>query len=259
MDTPMTQSQALQPCKLCQRLAVLQRSHIISRWAYRRLVNTPARPHDPVQVEDDVAFVSGKQAAQYMLCSDCEALIGRREQYVSTITVDAAGSFPALSQTPPVHVHNAEWKTADASALDCDALAYFASSVIWRAHISDLYPKVTLGSHGAAFADYLLERAPFPKHAMLIIEFVQPATGPRIDRVIVHPESVPDTGFHLHHFAMVGMVFRLLVGRVLPAGLEPFSFVDKQVVMLSNGTQLLSSVASRAKAATPKGRLVRRA
>lgn len=246
------------PCKLCGTVGILQYSHIVSRWGYRRLVNTPSGPHNPVAVDGDVAILSGKQAAEYMLCRPCEERIGDREKYVSTIAVDAAGAFPAVQQSRPVYVHDSEWKVADASSLDCDAIAYFAASVIWRASISDVFSRVTLGSYESRLGAYLLGVAPFPSGVLLIVEFMQPVSGPRVDRLIVEPESQRHAGYHHHAFTMFGMLFRLLVGNVLPDGVKAFSFVDNKVVLLSNGTELLTSVVTRAKAVAPKGALARR-
>lgn len=112
------------PCKLCRKIAVIQRSHIISRWGYRRIVNTPTGAHNPVRVENDVAILSGEQDTEYMLCLDCEALIARREEYVSSITVNAAGTFPALVQTPVLEAATPEWRLGDARAHDCDAIEH---------------------------------------------------------------------------------------------------------------------------------------
>ena len=68
------------------------------------------------------------------------------EAYVSSIAVLGDGTFPALAQTKVVHVeHDFEWNIGNASALDCEKLAYFALSVLWRASVSSLYRKLTLG------------------------------------------------------------------------------------------------------------------
>jgi|GEM_PF-6068157 len=45
---------------------------------------------------------------------------------------------------------------------------------------------------------------------------------------------------------------------MIPKDLNVLSFVDRRIVLLSGGRQLLRSVASRAKSVEPKGRLVRK-
>ena len=249
------------PCKLCGTTAVLQWSHIIPRWTYRRLIaSVPGGPQNPVQVSDDVAITSGEQDAEYMLCRPCEERIGPSEKYAASIALNEDGTFPAIDKTTVVPTPpDPEWKIGDASALDCDVIAYFVASVVWRASVSARFPKVSLGTkYDTAFADYLLGRTTFPSSARLMVELMQPGNLPRVDRMIVAPEGQRDDGFHVYQFCMFGMWFRLMVGNVLPDSIKPVSFVDTKLVLLSNGLRLLKEVSSKAKAATPKGSLARR-
>jgi hypothetical protein len=213
-----------------------------------------------VQVADDVAIASGEQDAEYMLCRPCEERIGPSENYLSSIALKEDGTFPALDKTAIVPTPtDAEWKIGDASALNCEVIAYFALSIVWRASVSTRFAKISLGpKYDAAFADYLLGRTPFPTSARLVVEFMQPGDLPRVDRVIVTPEGQRDDGYHIYQFCMFGMWFRLMVGNVLPKNMEIVSFVDKKLVLLSNGMRLLASVSAKARAATPKGSLARR-
>ncbi len=249
------------PCKLCGTTVVLQWSHIIPRWTYRRLIaSVPGGPQNPVQVADDVAITSGEQDAEYMLCRPCEERFGPAEQYVASIAVNENGTFPAVAKTTVVPTApDPEWKIGDASALDCDAIAYFVVSVIWRASVSARFPKISLGpKYSAEFAEYLLGRSSFPSSARLMVEFMQPGSLPRVDRMIVAPEGQSDVGFHVYQFCMFGMWFRLMVGSVLPDSIKPVSFLDTKHVLLSDGLRLLNEVSSKAKAATPKGKLAGR-
>jgi hypothetical protein len=252
-----------EPCKLCGETATLQWSHIIPAWTYRRLlVGRPAgSPASPVRVEGEIAIADPKQDAEYMLCRDCEEVIGRAETYVAAIALQDDGTFPALANVVPIPgASDGEWQVADASALDTDALAAFAASVVWRASASTLYGKVTLGEkHGRAFASYIRGKAPFPSGARLLVEFLDPKNLPRIDRMVVAPESAREDGYHVHQFCMFGMWFRLAVGGVPPKSLDPFSLVRTKRVVLSDGRRLLRAVATRAHAVTPKGSLAKRA
>jgi|GEM_PF-6433006 len=173
-----------------------------------------------------------------MLCRDCETRIGDCENYVSGIVLQEDGRFPALDAVKPVSTpagfewqlgdtsaatttgaddtaRNAgfEWQLGDASALDVQSIARFAASVIWRASRSETYCGVTLGDkYNAEFANFLLGKAAFPASSRLLVELVNPEKPPRVDRIVVAPESTRDGGFHVHQFCMVGMWFRLIVG-----------------------------------------------
>ncbi len=213
-----------------------------------------------MKVEDDVAIASPRQDAEYMLCRECEERIGLSENYVSSIALQTDGTFPAAARTAVVPAPpDPEWRLGDASALDCDAIAYFAASVVWRASASKLYGKLSLGAtYNVVFANYLLGRSAFPVRARLMIEFMQPENLPRVDRMVVAPEGQRDDGYHIYQFCIFGIWFRLMVGNMIPGSIEPFSFVDKKLVLLSDGARLLSSVAAKVKTAIPKGGLARR-
>lgn len=251
------------PCKLCGKTAVLEWSHIIPKWTYRRLVNQrPAgAPASPVRVEGDVALASPNQDAEYMLCRQCEHIISKSESYVASVALQEDGTFPALSLVKVVpSAPDPEWQIGDASALDVDAITRFAASVVWRASASVMYSTLSLGDkYGAEFADYLLTPgSPFPGHARLIVEFMNPQNLPRVDRMVVAPESTRDGGFHVYQFCMFGIWFRLLVGGLLPSTVSAVSFVDTKQVLLSDGRRLLASAAKRAQGVTPKGWLAGR-
>ncbi|WP_148712929.1 hypothetical protein [Corallococcus sp. AB030] len=194
-----------------------------------------------------------------MLCRECEERIGKAEDYVSSVSLQSDGSFPAYGDTVLIPMGlDPDWELGNASALDCEAIAYFAASIVWRASVSTLYSKISLGSkYESKFRDYLLGKAPFPKEARLLVEFIRPANLPRIDRVVVMPEVQREDTSHLYQFCIFGMRFRLLVGRLVPSVFNHASFVETRYVILSDGRDLLSVVADKAKRATRKGRLAR--
>jgi hypothetical protein len=230
-----------------------------------RLINQrPAgAPASPIRVEDEIAIASPNQDAEYMLCRQCEQIISKSENYVASVALQEDGTFPALALTkivpsPP----DLEWRIGDASALDIDAIARFAVSIVWRASasVSATFTKTNLGDKFASeFADYLLSPGrSFPGQTRLILEFMDPQNLPRVDRMVVAPESKRDGGFHVHQFCIFGMWFRLLVGGQVPSTSTVLSFVDTRLVLLSDGSRLLASAAKRAQGVTPKGWVARR-
>ncbi len=249
-----------EPCKLCGNTALLQWSHIVPRWTYKRIIkgNPPGFPPSPVRVANGSAAASPHQEAEYMLCRTCEELLSDWEKYVASIALQEDDSFPALAKTSILQMPPGfEWKVGDAARLETEKIARFATSVIWRASVSTIFQEVTLGNkYNRAFATYLLGDSQFPAQACLLVEFMNPQDIPRVDRNVVHPESQKNGSYHCHQFCAFGIWFRLFVGGQLPASISEFSFVEKKRVLLSDGTRLLRSVAQAVKRATPKGRLV---
>lgn len=249
-------------CKLCGTTAVLQWSHIVPNWTYRRLIkgNPPGAPASPIRVEGAIAIASPDQDAEYMLCRACEEIIGKAESYVASVALQSDGTFPALANTVLVPAPtDPEWRVGDANKLNVDAITHFALSVIWRASVSKLYDGLSLGSnYEPLIGQYLLGNAALPPQVRLMVELMKPSNLPRVDRMVVAPESQRDGAFHVYQFCMFGIWFRVLVGAVLPKSIEPFSFPDTKRVLLSDGRRLVSSVVPRTKAATPKGRLAKK-
>lgn len=192
-----------------------------------------------------------------MLCAECEKRFGVPEAYVASVALQNDDTFPALTKTVVLPTEpDHEWKLGDASALDCAKISYFAASVVWRASVSALYSSLSLGNkYNAEFATFLLGNSSFPAHAILLLEFMWPTNLPRVDRMVVAPESQKDGTFHVYQFCMFGMWFRLLVGGVLPSSVKAASFDDEHVVLLSDGRRLVDRVVPTTKKATPKGRL----
>ena len=251
----MPDSAEVAPCRLCSTQAPLQRSHIIPRWAYRRVVALGNEP--PVQIGNGVAMLSGSQDVELLLCSACEQRFGIVENYISRIVVQEDGAFPALDATTLVPGRqDAELRVATAQSLDRDAIARFAAMVIWRASESSLYPNLSLGDvYAQRFADYLLGRSPFPSQTRLVVELLMPSE-PRIDRAVIKPESAREpAGYRLHQFVVFGLWFRLFVGGRSSEPLASISFVETGLVLLSDGERLRESMSASARSAIRRGRL----
>ena len=195
-----------------------------------------------------------------MLCRPCEERFGPSERYVASIALNEEGAFPALAKTDAlVSAPGAEWSVGNASALDCAAITYFAASVVWRQSVSTRFPKVSLGPvYGATFAEYLLGRAPFPPNARLMVEFIRPTKPPRVDRTVATFGGKRGSGYHIYQFIVFGIWFRMMVGGVLPEGLRSVSFVDTNLVLLSDGQRFLGELLATARNTVPKGSLAHR-
>ena len=81
-------------CALCGQQRILQKSHLMPKWAYRRLQQTPQGRANPMFVNDGLAAMTSKQVTSHLLCGDCEARFSEREDYVAELTeTDATGQL----------------------------------------------------------------------------------------------------------------------------------------------------------------------
>ncbi len=247
-------------CKLCGTTTTLRWSHIVPRWTYRRLIQTAAPANAKlVNVRDEIAIFGGEQYADYLLCDACEQRFGNWETYVANIALQTDGRFPALANAMPIAgLAYENWRAVDLAGLQPATLARFAASVIWRASVSAVFPGVSLGTYASAFASYLLDDGvPVPSCARIVLQIIDPAPGPRVDRVVVAPSSSREGGYHMHHFAMFGMWFQVAVGGALPTGFDPFCIARTSHGLITDGARLRHLVAKRATSVTPKAGLAR--
>ncbi len=260
----MNQSSAPnKPCALCKTTAMMQDSHIIPRWTYKRIIkgNPAGTPASPVRIADGSAMAYPKQAKEYLLCRDCEELFSDWEDYISIIAVQSDNSFPALDQLLNfTSLAGTNDQVGDASNLNTEKIALFAASVLWRASVSETFSEVNFGDkYNKLYQNYLLGKSQFPEQSCLVLEFVNPKSGPRVDRYVVHPESQKKDGaYHCHQFFLFGMWFRLFIGGRIPPSFNSISFVHEKLVRITDGGRLLHSVSQKVSVATPKGRLASR-
>ena len=205
------------------------------------------------------ATFGSKQYQERLLCGKCEDRFGVWEAYASEIAVQQDGAFPALAQTTDIWLPPATkiWSVGSGAALDCDAIARFAVSVVWQSGVSSRRPRVELGPYEPAVAAYLLGTAPFPPAATLLVQFFEVRADVRTDRSIQHPSTDRAEGYHGHTWGGCGFRFFLLMGAQVPA-FPGISFDKTRTVIISNGDDLLDAMRSVHRRTVPKGRLAKR-
>lgn len=253
-----------EPCRLCGATSVLQLSHIVPRWIYRRLTrgSDSLASSGTVHVDQETALLSSAQSKEYLLCRQCEGLLSGAEEYVSTIADQEDHRFPALDKitviaTSPQH----KWDLARAGSLDVDAVARFAVSIFWRASVSGLpdYATVSLGErHEQTFARFLLGSVTFPDGAHLIVELFRSPTPALTNRVVFLPFHRRSGASHVHRFTALGMAFHLHVGSLVPAPVVRSCFVKNGLVLVSDGRTVIETAVEFARSAKPKGKLASR-
>lgn len=251
-------------CRLCSTIQDLRDSHIMPRWTYRRLyksaAGTAGANQAPVQVHDGTAIITGAQISEYLLCGSCEQRFSTVEGAIAKISLQPDDTFPALQQVKVLESDPDGFTAADASQVPAD-LGYFALSVLWRASVSSKYPKIDLGTrYNEEFRRYLLGTTGVPSNVRVMVEIldVRGNPGPRIDRVVIHPEGQRSGGYHVFQFGTFGFFFFIVVGNERPGIFDTFCFPRTRRVLMSDGARVLQSASKSANSATPKGSLAKR-
>lgn len=228
-------------CQLCFKNGPLQKSHVLPKALYKYL---RASGRDPVSVTKDSVHQSSKQVTAYLLCATCEKLLNENgEQWMLKQGFRGHQRFrlrdTMLRATPLGQVDDGiAYSASTIPELDVTSIAYYASSVFWRASLApssnEREHQITLGKrYEAAFREYLLGCACFPSSAALVVE-VANTNSPL--QAFCFPYSRRHHGYHQHSFLAQGILFWLFVGGRLPAYLDHLCIVrsKEHVIFLSD-------------------------
>jgi hypothetical protein len=246
---------AVDTCALCQvQNAALIDSHTVSKWVYRRIISYA--PAETIQIEDGRAGFSGKQDAKYLLCRQCEDLLGIRESYVAQIGLQSdSTTFPALTQSTAVWAPEGK-AVVDVSALDVEKIAHFAVSVIWRADLAQSEPIVSLGEWREPLRRYLIGQESLPARVSVVITLLKPPPHiPRVDRVLAFPASANDGSYH--EFLACGIRFTVFTSPTMPPPAEEVSLLQKKRALVTDGFAILRAIADEVQTSTAYGKLAR--
>lgn len=221
-------------CKLCLSENVeLQNSHILPSWAYKQVRGDSK---DIINYSRGIVGYSDKQLKEHLLCSGCEQKIGRRENYVKSISFNEKGECQAIDLLGfDVGQSNNNDKIAwtDASNLDKQSIAYFAASVIWRASISFKGKrKVSLGLYQEVLREYLNEQIDFPKEANLIAHFHDPYQDQPFYQLATLPVTSILTNnrhrIHCHIFFCAGVLYKMFLGKNIPSAFQELCLIHRE-------------------------------
>ena len=249
------------PCALCRVVSPLIDSHIIPRWAYRRIAqDRPERPV-PVAVENGVVMFQSKQLADFLLCEPCEGIVKAWDDYGAEVSYDQ-GRFPALEHAL-AHVvadpfNSPRITTTDLSLLDAGALVLFGTSVLWRAAACrKLCPTIRLGPYFEPFRSFLLSsgRQPFPNKARLVLQLLNTPETPQAQQIISKPAAGRHRTNRLFRVLLFGMSFELFVGGAAQdlQRLDLCCLARTKRAFVTDGYRHVPDLYNQAKRSTPKG------
>jgi len=181
-----------------------------------------------VIVTKEKSWPSQRQVSDYLLCSQCEARFNEKgERWVLKNCYRGHSSFGLrniLKEATPL-MQGAElavYAAAHIPSISVPDLAYFASSVIWRAAVHDW----KYGHHelerpflGERYEEelrlFLLDKEPFPTNAVVWVS-VSDLGQEELVRTIVFPYGGKSEGYHLYQFAIPGLRFHFFLGNSIP-------------------------------------------
>ncbi|WP_186135046.1 hypothetical protein [Burkholderia gladioli] len=203
-------------CALCKEQKLLRKSHLMPKWAYKRLQTVHGSREDPIEVKNGLALYTSRQVTKYLLCGECEGFFGTREDYVAGLTrTDPDGLLEILTLVTrcehPLTVVELN------SKIDVDAIVYFAVSVIWRACV--MTGECILGErHELAFRRYLLGEEQLQSEVSMNMVILEPSSLlAHPERYFTFPSSTKIPAAWLHGFTICGLMFRCFVG----GGIDP--------------------------------------
>jgi hypothetical protein len=208
-------------CALCNKNANLQNSHLIPKWAYRRILeNDPEKPRAPVAITDGNAVLSNKQTTAYLLCAECEQRFSTCENYVARLTELENGQIKLFAYITRSDTPKRKMASLNKD-VDVEQLVYFAASVLWRGCV--ITGGCELGVYEPKFRQYLLNQAPFPPEAIITLGLFEESKDFDTLGWVSEPASKKASPVWVHGFLLTGLVFRCLVGKTLDQNLYQVS------------------------------------
>jgi len=256
-------------CKMCLRVQALQDSHLLPASVYRRLqskhLRDPDNPNpDPVSVSGSRARQTSKQTTDYLLCSDCEAILDRMgEKYVLPLLAGELG-FPfydVLRSSAPEFAEPdfAVYACAKNPLVDCGKIAHFALGIFWKAaahswvHAGSTV-KIELADYEDGLRRYLLGEQPLSGGLTLIV-LVLPPNAPLLSAVA--PIQAREPKFDMYWFYVPGIQFCLFAGERTPPEIaqqcfvrNPFHYVTEDPSTVLSLARIFRESLSTAKVST---------
>jgi hypothetical protein len=192
---------------------------------YKIVRNNSAKNPHPVVVTRDVTIQTAEQASDYLLCATCEGRFNEGgENWVIPRCWHSTTSFP-LRALLTVALPNADqsmavYEAANLPDVEPDKLAYFASSLFWRAAAHDwplnkgVVPRLRLGPYEEDLRLYLLGGS-FPSNAAMIIAVGHGMEEMRNSVITLPHLAGREKGWRLYRCTVPGITFALFVGNAL--------------------------------------------
>ena len=220
-------------CPLCTRDGQeLQNSHYQPAGVYRVLRDETQGNPNPLKLTDKGVIQDSLQLSDYLLCRSCEQRLNRngeswflahcwrRNQFRLASMLDSSSPQLTFPKTRTEIYH-----AAGIPGLNVLALAYFASSMFWRAsvHQWEECKGIDLGPYEERLRRYLMDETEFPADCALLVSI--PANPTPFVGLSLVPYGGRKADYHCWKLVVLGVAFHLLVGKQIPRTLRQLCFV----------------------------------
>ena len=196
-------------CRLCDADKVLCKSHIISKAIFRDAMSNDLNRGLSMYTEQRIE--NGKMAGEYeyLLCRDCEDVVGEYDDYGIKFLRRTVGTRLAMlnGETVPDDVDLL-------SQIDLEKLMLFIVSVLWRASISsrEFYSNVKLGPHELIAKRIIRKELALTKD--LFPFFISRYSGLYVaGKIIINPVMLRINGLIFYNLNMNGFNVSVKVGQ----------------------------------------------
>lgn len=246
-------------CALCKKQKEIVKSHLIPKFAYKRLKSNNSENNDPIHISHGSAFATSKQFTKELLCQKCEELFSQYEDYVARLTKYDGSNLKILQ-----HIIRLDTPTSILVELnekiDTEKLSLFAISMIWRSSV--MHRSCRLGRYEEEFRKYLLNEIPFSSNAILTIRILKPSVTLNISpqNFVAEPCSIRENSTWYHKFRICGLDFRCVIGKAISPEQKKICLAGQGskkyavVLALDQSTDFMDELDSLIRA-TPRGRL----
>ncbi len=132
-------------CSLCLRTRELRESHFLPKALYRLILARENRSPHPVRLTSEGREQTAFQATHRLLCAECEIRFDQNgENWVMRHCYRGQGVFRlrailAATDTLEANADFQLYSASSAPAVNVEQLAYFCTSVFWRAAVRGWY------------------------------------------------------------------------------------------------------------------------
>lgn len=222
-------------CRLCGTMVEsLVDSHLLPRSAYKR-INVNRKKIVQIKYADNAAFYDQKQISTPLLCNSCEDLFSKNGETQMGLLWMNKNEFPMLHHLERCsQIADGSYDGNDLPKNICDALIYFAISIIWRGSVwPDDRLKSYKGSLGkkyeSEFRSFLLG-----KGRLSNVKFFIYASSSHNDarcKIMTLPSLEPGPIGKSHFFYILGFRFCVIIGRTHPKITNLFQHLKSDLLL----------------------------
>jgi hypothetical protein len=238
---------------------------------YSIVRNGPHPEEHPVLITKGASVATSAQARAHMLCAECESRFdkGGEEWVIENCWHDDA-AFPLrtalLRQTPFVDEPGFRaYEARNVSGVELNQLVYFAASMFWRGAQNgwrmgkERPTRLEFGPYEEAFRLFLLAKAAFPEHALLVVTLSEKQDDLN-NRNMALPFGGERSENGRHYQCVIpGITFLMIIGKAISESMRQIGTVPSGFLYVASegDARKLTAMVSATRDAPRRGQLAK--